>query len=302
MKAAKYALLGLIVIFCLVLLGMTAEKSGCGDSRCQLIFNHQFHISEAELPCQKCHQGAQASKLAEDNLYPNHPVCAECHDVADKAGCATCHKDPDNVVPLEGFHRNYEVFSHSRHLAAGKACNACHKEVEKSTQWKASAELIPAMSACIVCHRQEGQTLECGSCHFGKHPQPGDYSFQEWTRTHGLEAAFDSEHFQEYFELGYCEDCHQGLNLRGEVHQPGWLFVHGDDAASGGECFVCHEDPAQCSSCHRALLPIPHTLGDPSFANSETGGEHTSQAEAYFEACLSCHDMGTASPTCIRCH
>ena len=301
MKAGKYILIGFCLILALFLGGISAGGGGA-DPREELIFSHQFHIEEAEATCQDCHSSAEQSSAPEDNLYPGQAVCAECHDVEDKAECTGCHANPDRIVPLEGFHPDYEVFAHNKHTAAGYDCSVCHAGVSKSTQWSVDEKLLPSMSDCIDCHSEEGQTLECGSCHFGKHPQPGDLSFMEWTRTHGLEAAFDPEHFQEYFELGYCEDCHQGLNLRGEVHQPGWLFVHGDEAAAGSDCFVCHEDRLECSNCHRRMLPVPHTLGDPAFANSQNGGEHKTEAEAYFEACLSCHDMGQASPTCSRCH
>jgi hypothetical protein len=302
MKSQTYALLGIILIVALILTSLVATGYEKADPRAQLTFNHEFHLTEVEATCDNCHQGVTVSSSADDNLYPTKAHCAECHDVEDQGECKTCHTNPDAVTPIPGFHPNYELFEHSHHSEAGYACGICHAEVEKSTQWSADQQALPLMNQCMDCHQAEGQTMECSTCHYGKHPQPGDLNFTEWTLRHGLEAALDPEYFEQYFELGYCEDCHQGLNLKGDVHQPGWLFVHSDEAMMGGECFVCHEDRTECSECHRALLPIPHPLCDPAFANSETGGGHKAEAKAFFEACLNCHDMGSASPTCDRCH
>ncbi len=303
MRMRKYTPIGITAIFVLVFGWLYAQSGGGKDPRSHLIFNHEFHLTEVDADCEDCHQGAVLSQTPDDNLNPSMQDCAACHDVDDKDGCVLCHKNSDEVVAIESFRPNYQVFAHKHHISSGFTCNSCHAEVEKSNQWNPDQQLIPSMSVCLGCHREEGQTLECANCHYGKHPQPGDHTFTEWTRMHGLEAALDPEYFEQYFELGYCEDCHQGLNLKGEVHQPGWLFVHGDDAMAGGDCFVCHEDRTECSNCHRSgIMPIPHPLGDPTYANPQSGGEHKADAEAFFEACLSCHDRGSASPTCIRCH
>lgn len=302
MKAGKVALWGFILTIALLLGSFYVGADEESDPRSQLTFNHRLHLVEVGAACDDCHQPAATSHSADDNLYPAMKLCGECHNVEDKAECATCHAQPDRIIPLPGQHPDYQVFDHSRHTGAGFACQDCHSRIAESRQWSSNQQLLPPMSACLDCHRQQGQTLDCAACHYGRHPQPGDLNFTEWTRTHGLEAAFDPEYFEQYYELGYCEDCHQGLNMRGEVHQPGWLFVHGDEAAAGGECLVCHEDRTECSSCHRTMLPVPHTLGDPGWDNPVSGGRHKSEAEAFFEACLSCHDMGSASPTCTRCH
>jgi hypothetical protein len=300
MMYRKFAFGGSLVIalFWVTLISFAGDGD---DPRAALRFNHRFHLEEVGAGCADCHQAVKSKKV-EDKLYPAMDICASCHDVEDKAECSTCHADPSNVQPLSGSHPDYQVFEHRRHLEEGLNCRDCHAEIEQSEQWTPDTPYLPPMSACLDCHRSRGQTTDCAACHYGKHPQPGDLNFDEWRRRHGLEAAFDPEKYQQYFEMGYCEDCHQGLNLTGEVHDPGWLFVHGDDVMSGGECFVCHEDRQECVSCHRTMLPVPHTLGDPSFANQEDGGSHKNEAEAYFEACLSCHDQGSVDPTCARCH
>ncbi|MBU1880648.1 hypothetical protein KKA08_01345, partial [bacterium] len=286
----------------ILFIAFAAFSGNQSDPRSELAFSHMFHVDEVGAACDDCHAAAKSSHHAYDNIYPGMEQCAECHDVEDKSECSTCHSDPENVIPASGVHENYDFFKHSSHSDAGLTCAACHADIVKSTEWTADQQLLPVMDQCVSCHSERGQTLECAACHQGVHPQPGDHTFMEWSKTHGLEAALDPERFQQYFELGYCEDCHQGLNLKGEVHQTGWLFVHGDEAAVGGECFVCHEDRSGCASCHQTMLPTPHPLGIPSFANAETGGTHKEDAQAFFEACITCHEMGQASPTCARCH
>ena len=276
------------------------ESADSSTSKSQIIFNHQFHIEEAGVQCETCHAKAGKSMKSDDTLYPPMDVCGECHDVSDEKMCSSCHSNPENVIPSEGFHENYEVFAHKKHIDKGFKCTDCHKDIAKSEELK-TGTYLPEMGNCIDCHSKKGGTMDCAACHYGKHPQPGDLNVLEWTRTHGLEAAFNPDYFMKYFELGYCEDCHQGLNLKGETHQPGWLFTHGDEAASGGDCQLCHEDRSSCTTCHRSMIPIPHPLLDPTFAN-EDGGTHTEDAKAFMEVCLSCHDEGDKRPTCARCH
>jgi hypothetical protein len=297
MRKAFYILIGISII---LFIGLTAQSSD--DEPDKLIFNHKFHVEENEMSCTDCHSKASTSNLPDDNLNAKMEACADCHDISDKDECVTCHSNPENVIPAQGYFENYEFFSHQKHIQAGKDCKTCHAKIYQSTELGCICCMLPKMNDCIECHRAENKTLDCAACHYGNHPLPGDMNATEWTRMHGLEASFNPEKFKYYFDEGYCEDCHQGLNLKGEVHQPGWMFVHGDEALSGGDCLICHEDRSECSACHRAQLPVPHPLGDPTFANPYTGGDHREDAEAFFESCLACHDQGSASPTCARCH
>ena len=297
MKVKYWFLLLVLGVLGLWLTGISGEN----DPRAELIFNHNLHVKEVGAECATCHANATTSTTPDDSLTPTMSVCGTCHDIKDPKECNTCHQNPTQVKPIPSRMENYEVFSHQQHLKTGLNCQSCHVKVTESIQVTAEQTLLPGMMDCLTCHQKQGQTQDCAACHFGKYAQAGDLDFMSWRQIHGLNAASDPELYRKYFEPGECDNCHQGLNLAGEVHQPGWLFVHGAEASAGGECLVCHEDRTYCSSCHRTMLPMPHPLG-PTWADPEEGGEHTTEAQSYIEACISCHDVGTQDPTCSRCH
>jgi hypothetical protein len=296
----KSLLFFVAALFVLSFLGF-AKDDGCPDLRAELIFNHQLHVEDVGAQCTDCHKAVNNSTSPLDPLLPGMDVCGDCHDVKDAASCGDCHKNPQNVHPIPYVVPNYDFFSHQKHLNSGLDCRTCHANIYKSTQVTKKTKALPKMADCMNCHRKEGQTENCGACHTGLHPRSDDFDLMSRRTTHGPDVAMNPDRYQRYFEPADCEDCHQGLNLAGEVHPQGWLFVHAAEAASGGECLVCHEDRTFCSSCHRTMIPIPHPIGDPTFVNEE-GGRHTEEAEAFMEVCISCHDIGTSDPTCARCH
>ena len=297
MKFKYWFLLSVLMALGLWLTGISAEN----DPRAELIFNHTLHVKEVGAECATCHANATTSTKPDDGLTPDMSVCGTCHDIKDPNAGTACHQNPTQVKLLPTRVENYDVFSHQQHLKTGLNCQSCHTKVLESVQISAEQTLLPKMMDCLACHQKKGQTQECASCHFGKYAQAGDLDFMTWRQIHGLDATSDPERFRKYFEPGECDNCHQGLNLAGEVHQPGWIFTHGAEASAGGECLVCHEDRTYCSSCHRTMLPMPHPFGLV-WANEVEGGEHSKEAQSYLEACISCHDVGTQDPTCSRCH
>jgi len=299
MKKCLIFLAGVAFLLSYVVL---AAGDSQNDPRGDLIFSHVLHLTDAGMTCKDCHEAAEESMVPTDRLLPTMDDCSACHDVTDPNSCVMCHRTPQDVVPVPYIVPNYHFFNHEEHLRADLNCGTCHTAAETSTQVTETAMLLPKMTDCINCHRKAGQTLDCGACHTGLHPRTDDHDIMARRTTHGLDAAMDPDKYRQYFEAGDCEDCHQGLNLAGEVHPQGWMFVHAAEASSGAECLVCHEDRTFCSSCHRVTIPIPHPLGDPAFADGEEGGSHADEAISFYEVCVSCHDLGTPDPTCARCH
>lgn len=301
MKKCLLILAGAVLLLTYIVVA-AGKDNPQNDPRADLIFSHVIHLKDAGMSCKDCHQSAENSTVPTDRLLPSMDVCGSCHDVKDSKSCGICHRTPQAVAPVPYEMPNYHFFSHQEHLGTNLNCGTCHAGAEKSTQVTEAASLLPRMADCVNCHRKDGQALDCSACHTGLHPRSDDYDIMARRTTHGLDAALDPDKYRQYFEPGDCEDCHQGLNLAGEVHPQGWIFVHAAEASAGAECLICHEDRTFCSSCHRVTIPIPHPLGDPTFANSEEGGSHTDEATAFFEVCVSCHDLGTTDPTCARCH
>jgi hypothetical protein len=261
-----------------------------------ILFDHGLHVHDAEMACADCHSSMETLAAGAQSAL-DHDACESCHDVDDESECGTCHKDPESpegVPPREGL---YEGFAHSRHAEAKVPCGSCHGEVTEA----GIEPRVPNMTACQDCHLTEGAALDCGSCHMGKSPLPEDHRVQGWMSEHGLDAAFDGSSCEACHSQGSCDDCHQGAILQGKPHPPSWLFDHFLEAGYGQDCLVCHETRESCTSCHRAMVPVPHEFG-PDYANARDGGAHKAEAEAFMEACVSCHDVEGSDPTCARCH
>jgi hypothetical protein len=68
-------------------------------------------------------------------------------------------------IPWEKVHvtPNFVKFNHKRHIKGGVSCASCHgqipemKVVERVTSMK--------MGWCISCHREEGASIDCTTCH-----------------------------------------------------------------------------------------------------------------------------------------
>ena len=261
-----------------------------------ITFDHGFHVVDVGLSCDVCHAAIETAVSGARSM-PGHRTCADCHDVETMGQCSACHPDPAAPVPIPPVTGRYEGFAHNTHHAAGVECRDCHGKIDKT----GDRPILPGMSDCQGCHLERSGTLECVRCHLGQRPLPGDHRLATWRDDHGLEAAFASSDCASCHAQYSCDECHQGVNIYGSPHPPSWKFDHFAAASFGSECLSCHETRQTCTACHRALLPIPHELG-PVWANDIDGGEHCTEAEAFTEVCLSCHDLGEAEPTCARCH
>lgn len=261
-----------------------------------LTFDHFTHTAEAGLQCAECHAGME-SLPAGGRARPGHSTCESCHDVQSGSECAVCHRHPDAVKPLPLRGEGYAGFAHKSHIDKGLDCATCHGRLD----FAGAVPSVPVMADCQSCHLLRRAPVGCEQCHQGKRPLPAEHQLATWRQDHGWEASAATTDCASCHSQSSCDQCHQGLNLYGSPHPPGWVFSHYADAAWGAECLSCHETRRSCTDCHRRSLPLAHPLG-PDWANRTTGGEHRNQAEAFMESCLACHDLGAADPTCAKCH
>ncbi len=257
-------------------LGLGRERPAADPLR----FPHGIHVIENEMDCAECH-GDVMTLAPGARATPGHDVCGMCHDVEEQGECGTCHLDPENPAAVPPVTAPAS-FAHELH--DGLTCDRCHGMFTAESVKPA----LPAVPDCRLCHGE-------------KDVQPSDHDLVAWRGDHGLEAAFGTEECAVCHTQASCDECHQGVNLYGSPHPVSWAFNHGIEAAWGGDCLACHETRETCTSCHRATLPVPHAFG-PAWANAETGGDHSEEAAAFPEACITCHDLGGADPTCARCH
>lgn len=304
-------------------------------------FSHKQHAELSD--CQSCHSKAVESTSLKDDLFPEHPNCAQCHDVEDSETCNLCHYE-DNYEPLyQG--KSELIFNHQFHITDQKLeCQECHKgftDVDYSFQ---AIQPNPPMEQCYNCHNfsSEIASNECSVCHTSTAAlRPETHKQNDFITAHQFFAQNLDANCALCHDDASCEDCHiansvltetntannfiapyaphnyveearkQKLNL---VHQDlNYRYNHGIDARNKrSECQTCHQAETFCVECHQsdggdfALVDIePATHKQPGFFTigvGTGGGEHAALAKRDIESCASCHDLQGNDPVCITCH
>ena len=145
-------------------------------------FSHKHHAGLYGVDCQYCHTGTDRSAVAG---VPSDELCMGCHSLFppsydELSGIRTLKEywERKESIPWVRLHRlpEYVHFRHNRHLAAGVQCQACHGPVQEmdkvhivpDTHWW--PWLLPTqkleMGWCINCHRQNGASQDCVTCHY----------------------------------------------------------------------------------------------------------------------------------------
>ena len=145
-------------------------------------FSHKHHAGLYEIDCLYCHSGTERSPSAG---VPSVELCMGCHaqfppDYDELEGIQVLKDHWERKEPIEWvqIHRlpEYVQFRHNRHVDAGVECQTCHGPVEdldklymtEDTKWW--PWLLPTqkleMGWCIQCHRAEGASQDCYTCHY----------------------------------------------------------------------------------------------------------------------------------------
>ncbi len=144
-------------------------------------FSHKHHAGLYQIDCLYCHSGTDRSRAAG---VPSVELCMGCHaqfpaSYDELEGIRTLKQywQAREPIPWQQIHRlpEHVKFRHNRHVAAGVECQRCHGPVEamdkveltKDTVWW--PWLLPAqkleMGWCIQCHRENGASQDCLTCH-----------------------------------------------------------------------------------------------------------------------------------------
>jgi len=129
-------------------------------------FSHKLHAGTRKIPCLYCHANAERSRHA---TVPSTNICMNCHSVVrtDRPAIqmVTSLYQANQPIPWVRIHRlpDYVYFSHRWHIARGIACQTCHGQVQTMDVVRQVAPL--KMGWCIQCHRQNGASQECNTCH-----------------------------------------------------------------------------------------------------------------------------------------
>jgi len=306
-------------------------------------FSHQLHAKEMEVACAKCHADIAATTEVAERHLPAFDACRQCHEDGHvgEVDCTTCHASPEalqqaaatQAIPRLTPRETHLNYSHKDHLPRVQGdCLACHQEILTSTQ--PNDGKTPTMAACMQCHQEQYDQLQCRQCHADLsaerfQPQLGRFRHQgDWLHTHKLQAqqANGSACAQCHMER-FCADCHSGVDNQVKVsvkypaevgrefiHRGDWVSRHPVDAERDPQpCLSCHRINS-CTDCHersgvryvvggRSPFGTSHPYG----AEIATSGhgiashpENRSIIRHNIVACASCHDGDT--PVCTTCH
>jgi len=145
-------------------------------------FSHKHHSGAYQIDCLYCHSGTDRSRMAG---VPSVELCMGCHaqfpaeyDELEGIRILKDYWSKQEPIPWVQIHRNPEhvKFQHQRHVNGGIACQTCHGPVQTmeklylvpDTKWW--PWLLPTkkleMGWCIQCHRANGASQDCATCHY----------------------------------------------------------------------------------------------------------------------------------------
>ncbi len=149
-------------------------------------FSHKLHAGEYGIDCKYCHTNPGVSR---NSAVPSLNICMNCHLSVgtDKKWIQTLGEKFANNEPVawNNVHLlpDHVKFNHSRHVAAGKACQTCHGPVEEMEVVYQYKDL--SMGWCVNCHRGAGDEslsdeeikkfqesghnqapINCSTCHY----------------------------------------------------------------------------------------------------------------------------------------
>ncbi len=145
-------------------------------------FSHKHHAGDFEIECLYCHSGTDRARYAG---VPSVELCMGCHsafpaeyDELEGIKILKEHWKEKKPIEWKQIHRlpEHAKFRHNRHVQADIECQTCHGPVEEIEKLylvpdtKAGPSLLPTkkleMGWCINCHRENGVSQDCLTCHY----------------------------------------------------------------------------------------------------------------------------------------
>ncbi len=160
-------IVGYFLLSAALLLGISRLRADAGTGPEQPIaFSHPFHAGGLALECTYCHQTVEISRFPG---IPGIEVCMDCHE-----GAVTDRKEIQKLLRYREEERKVDwvkvynlpwhvYFSHKRHVKAEVKCSVCHGDVTVQMPVRQVRSL--QMGWCVACHRQQGASTDCLTCH-----------------------------------------------------------------------------------------------------------------------------------------
>ncbi len=145
-------------------------------------FSHKHHAGAYQIDCLYCHSGTDRSRMAG---VPSVELCMGCHavfpaeyDQLEGIRVLKGYWERREPIPWVQIHRlpEHVKFQHQRHVNAGVECQTCHGPVQEMEKLYLTPDtvwwpwLLPSakleMGWCIQCHRENGASQDCATCHY----------------------------------------------------------------------------------------------------------------------------------------
>ena len=162
--AAALAVVLLCVGAALVLLDVPYPV-GLGP-RQPIPFSHRVHVHVKRISCLICHSEVARSSRAG---IPPLETCLLCHAriIRTYPYVAKERRDYQENHPVVWERVNwvseFAYFNHSVHIHRGFDCSQCHGEVSLMDRVVVAHKF--EMGFCITCHKKNGATHDCFTCH-----------------------------------------------------------------------------------------------------------------------------------------
>ncbi len=166
----KYNQIGLFMMI-LILSGTAAFSFYCfyknriGPEQ-PIAFSHRVHVTEKNISCFLCHEGAVNSARAG---IPPLETCMLCHSriIIHHPEIEKLRAHYQSGTPVE-WKKVYELpdfafFNHSVHVFRKIDCSQCHGNVGSMDRIERAQEF--KMQFCVDCHKENKVTTDCFTCH-----------------------------------------------------------------------------------------------------------------------------------------
>ena len=233
-----------------------------------LIFNHEFHVTDQKLTCETCHKGLDEMTLATEKSIPEMAQCMTCHDGGKSPNaCETCHTNFATLRPKEhnrtDFVREHKLYARMQDASCTtchtqESCQDCHVNAGLVQTILNGADMVSPRSPRLTAN-DRGQGMALVKVH--------DLNFKF---THGIAASA---------KVAECATCHDSKDFCSTCH------------AAGGNVNQLEFRPQS----HQQVRFVTIGVGT-------GGGLHAYLARRDLESCMACHDVQGADPTCITCH
>ena len=156
------------IAFAIVFLGGCSGEALPPPSQ-PIAFSHLAH-SRNDIPCARCHQGADSQAQAglpplsscavchRRRAIPDHPEVMKFMELLQNREPLVWNKV--NVMPASAMVH----FKHKPHARAEVACATCHGDVGQMTVAQQVFNTAD-MGWCVSCHKDSGASVDCLTCH-----------------------------------------------------------------------------------------------------------------------------------------